>query len=743
MGRVAWAIFAALMLALLLYLFHPEAAVEETVPVVTAAPPAQYRLRIPGLDQTIDHQSVTLKGLRRPLDVAKADAWWGFLRPLAAPKAQVVSAIGEAQLKAYGIDGARELSGNGLSLRWGQSGGKGYLWDGVAERIFAAPLSVVRQLDALAQRFDREAVIEVDKLVHVAMTRGAVTTSAVNRNDEWYDEVHQERPPLTPRIQLALALLANVRLGKFAGTAPAGIPDICDVRLARAGDFALEQRVRAWSSGSGGLVQVDDLPPQPLSTALANAWRETLGNIEKDYVVDLQRRFMNSPLTEILVLKAGVLQFRLEKHGLRDITEGLSQWDVVWPGGREIAAGEAAGAIAIALDHLAVTSVKRGGKDEQPPADATVLDFVFQIDLHHERIAIAGAPGGWQVWGPTHHGTVGELPPVLAHLDPAAMLDLSLIDRPWSQVVKLQRLAHGQSQSQSQSQSQEEAYALDGSGSWWQTYPAAARARAVDQLALEQLARAACAARAQSARFVTAADRAVISDPEFELDLRFQPRQVKHSSDTARLDETTDQDLGFCFRREGDGWRAVNREAGVSYLLPADTVEALRVTVADNLVLPLVPSLVSRIEVVGPGGNYALSAEGGGWTARAMDGEFKRGPPQPADPVEVRRLLRRLSGLRAARVEAKAAPLNAKEATATVVCEQLVGAAREIITLSIGATTATGEVVLSAETSATTRHPPPGRCYLPAGGAATVGELTPPLVRLLAATPAAPAVDPR
>jgi hypothetical protein len=499
MGRVAYAILAALILGLLWYLFRPEAQVEELVPVCPGAPPALYHLHAPGLDQDIDHQVVQLKGLRRPLDVAKVDSWWGYLRQLSAPKRLVIPGITESQLKAYGIDGSRELSGTALRLRWGETDGKGYLWDGITGRIFAGTPAVVRHLDSLAVRFDRAALIDVERLAHLTVTRGAVVTAAVERGGDWFDEVRLERPPLTPRVQLVLVLLSALHLDDFSNPPPTGIPDIGELRLTHGGDaLAIDQRVRLWSAGSGALVQVDDLPAQPLSAVAARTWRETLANVERDYVVDLRRRFITSPLTELLVLKGGSLQFRLEKHGLRDVTDGLSQWDVVWPTGREIASGDAASQIAVALDTLAVSGVRRGGTDEKPPADATVLDFVFQIDMHHERIAISGAPGAWQLWGPTHRGTVAELPPQLAHLEPAAMLDLALIDRPWSQVVKIQRISHSRDQQSS------EVFAVDSGGSWRQTFPAAAHARQVDQLAIEQLARAACAAHAKSARFVTA-----------------------------------------------------------------------------------------------------------------------------------------------------------------------------------------------------------------------------------------------
>src|SRR5271167_255873 len=137
MGRVAYAILAALIIGLLWYLFHAEAQGEPLVAVLTGAPPLQYHLHAPGIAQDIDHQVVQLNGLKRPLDVAKVDAWWGYLRQLAVAKTQVVPGIAESQLKAFGIDDSRELSASSLRLRWGMADAKGYLWDGIGGRIFA------------------------------------------------------------------------------------------------------------------------------------------------------------------------------------------------------------------------------------------------------------------------------------------------------------------------------------------------------------------------------------------------------------------------------------------------------------------------------------------------------------------------------------------------------------------------------------------------------------------------------
>jgi hypothetical protein len=736
MGRIAYGIAALVIAGLLWYLFRPEALPDNRIPLLTGPPPLTYHLHAGGVDQDIDHLTVRLHGIARPLDVARADAWWGYLAQLTVPKELVVPAIVDSQLAAYGMDGSRDLSAPALHVRWGLAGGKGYVWDGGSSRVFVFSPAVIRQIDQLAVRFDSTALFTTEKLVHIIVTRGPMRTSVVQVGDEWIDDVHKARPTCTPRVQRLLSLCAGLRLTDFSTKAPSGPPDIGEVRLSQEqGPLALDQVARLWRTPTGGLIQVGGLPAQTLDAAGAQAWQDAMADLERDYVVDLRRRFITSPLTEVLVSRAGAPLFRLEKHGLQDVHEGLSQWDVVWPAGREVAGEDAASRLALTLDQLPVHDATPGTTNEHPPADALILDFVFQLDMHHERIAITGKPGAWQIWGPTHRGTTADLPVLLRDLSAASMLDLVLIDRPWAQMAKIQRIMHEADTEHS------EVYALDTGGTWRQTYPADARSRQIDQLGIEQLAHAACSSHALSARFITDEDRAILAHPDFELDVRFLARVVKHSSDAARLDETTDQDLGFCFKREGDGWRAVNREAAVSYLLNADVVDILRSSVVDNLVIPLVPSVVRRIEVASDAGHYVLSDEGAGWFAHTIGPDGQAGPVQAADDIEVRRLLRRLATLRAQHIDMKAAPLLASEAVATVVCELPAAYAREVVTVSIGAHHAPGDdFVISAETTAASRHPPPGRCYLPATAAAVVAQLTPPLASLLAAPsgPAAP-----
>ena len=101
----------------------------------------------------------------------------------------------------------------------------------------------------------------------------------------------------------------------------------------------------------------------------------------------------------------------------------------------------------------------------------------------------------------------------------------------------------------------------------------------------------------------------------------------------------------------------------MSFLVDAELVELLRLPVLDNLVFPLVPSLVAAhrgADRPAPGYRLARHAAQGGWTLTTLRRRpARRTPPgaRPADAVQVRRYLRLLAGLRALRRDAQAGPL--------------------------------------------------------------------------------------
>jgi hypothetical protein len=394
-------------------------------------------------------------------------------------------------------------------------------------------------------------------------------------------------------------------------------------------------------------------------------WSEVIGRFRSDYLFNLETEFAMRPLGEIRVFDHGKLRFRLQKHGLNDVAEGRSQWDVVWPGGREPASENAASAIALALDELEVREPRRRQPNEDVPAQARRITFVFKVDQKTFEIAIDGN----RVFSSTHVATAVTLPPLLADLSPDDMLDNTLTLRGAERVVKVQRQWHRGPQA-GRSEVVAVAAGTGGtSGNWQQTWPKDTVGAAMSPMAVDRLARALCTARSRSVRLPTLADRAAVANADFELDVRFAQAQVRLSNDHTRLADTTDQDLGFAFVPEGDRWRAIDKETGISHVVDAELVDLLQAPLTDDVIMPLVPSLVSRIEITGPTGRFALMRQEDTWQVQALDAVGRAiGDSMAADAVEVRRYLRSLTALRSLRSDPDAGPLTPEQVAGSVLC---------------------------------------------------------------------------
>ncbi len=610
MGRLGWAILGIVALALAAYVLWPTGRADNSVVVHSGPVPDAYQVHAGGIAQEITGHQVTISGVRLVLDKKKHDELWGFIADLSGEVKQTVA--GGDALAAYGLSESREISATGLRLRWGGAGGSFYLWEGLSGRLFVTDRNVHDRLDTLTSRLDREVVASLDQVKRAEV----VGLTLVFIANEWRDEVRGRRPPLTRQVSTLANLVEAVRINDLAGKAPVGATEVVHLRMRPETDIAPGVEVVVWKTANGGAVQVDALPAQQLDAATIAAWTAAVADLWHDRLFNLSREFAGKSLAELVVTRGTTEVFHLEKHGLRDEEYGLSMWDVVWPGGREVADAGAAARIAMAVDELVSNDASARGA-ESPPADATIISFVFQVTRQRISLAIAGD----EVWSTTHHGKVAKLPEVLAALTAERQLDLRLASRDPRRAIKLQRTTDGHG----------EVVAADAPGSAWRrTFPAEVRGQVVDALAVERVVRTLCAVRARSARAVTGVDRLVLERPEFELDLRFAPVASRRSNDQERLDDTDDSELGLAFAREGDGWRVVDKEGTVSWLVDVDLVEQLRAPFDDGQVLPVAPSLVRRIEVAVAGRRLFLIAVTDGWVLRATGADGRLGAEPPA-----------------------------------------------------------------------------------------------------------------
>jgi hypothetical protein len=226
----------------------------------------------------------------------------------------------------------------------------------------------------------------------------------------------------------------------------------------------------------------------------------------------------------------------------------------------------------------------------------------------------------------------------------------------------------------------------------------------------------------------------VLGQPEFELDVRFAPVASRRSNDQERLDDTDDSELGLAFAREGDGWRVVDKEGAVSWLVDTDQVEQLRAPFDNGQVLPVAPSLVRRIEIITAGRRLYLIAVEGGWRLRAAGVDGRLGDVRVADAVQVRRYLRTLTALAAQRRDVAAGPLQPDESLGSVSLI-LPGRGDEDEALVLGvARPVAGQVALTVDGPAV--RVPRGRAYVAADAAA---GLLPAVEQFVPALPAEPA----
>ncbi len=714
MSRIGYLILVALLLALGAYVFWPK---EEAIALEyawTKDAPTRYRLVRGDVVQEIDGNVVRIKGLERPIASDKHALLWEFIGSWGWLPKHSITGVSEDELASYGIDGTRELTCDGLFLRWGRSKKEYYVWDGLRGRIYISDDYFYERLNVLSERLDNLEMLDLESYTRVtvdnlnlALDNGEKTAGS----PRWRDTIRPQRPDFNLRINKLYDLLGVLRLRDLSQQQPRLIKPLHTLRFGTNDPTVPEQTLRMWQDGTAAIIQVDDLPVQRIESRTAQLWPEVMRMFERDYLFNMYEEFARQPLTEVQVALAGVQRFRLEKHGLRDIAEGRSQWDVVWPGGREPASAEAAPLLAFMFDKLYVDDPQPRTLNDEIPASALTITFVFQQDRRNMTVALVNG----FVYSPTHSGKVVEMPALLKDLTADRMLDPALTFRGAERVVKIQRQWHRGAQA-----GRAEAFAVQAGvgeekGVWMQTWPKEEKGHAVSIVAIDQMARALCTAQGNDVRLYSTADRAGLAAPEFEMDVRFAPAPVRLSNDHSRLVDTNDQDVGFAFARVDGTWRAIDKDGGVSYGVSDELLELLQAPLVENLVLPLIPSLVTRLDIYHAQDRIRLAQNDQGWQMQLLASNgTKLGDEVAADAIAVRRHLRLLASLRAEKTDPQAGPFTPNELVGSVVCV-FPGAEKgdTRVTLSVGPTV-DGLTAVVVEGGAGMRGLPRGRVYVQA-----------------------------
>lgn len=694
MSRWGWLALAAAVIALAAYAFWPRAAVGGMVGLVAGPLPREFTVRAGGIEQDVDWGSVWIGELQRPLDPRRVERLATALDAVAVPSDRVIDPVAETELAAYGIDGSREIAWSGRVLRWGRAGGLAYVWDG--RRVFAAPTRLADELDAVAGRLDDPTLLpNLGNAVALEIGGMRIERGADGR---WRDRDRAERPTMTARAGRLLRLLQSLRLERLDGAAPEGAPSLA-LGIELGGGVRHRLAIHRGTGGGPSTAVIDDLPAQPLDAGRSAELEHAAAALARDGLIDADPAAALTVTSRLEVTLAGERWFTCERRQ-EVYLPGETDWELAWSGGRETADE---GAIATVLRTLCALDVERAlpGPDPAPPSPLARRYRVLGQEGSVSELVVDGE----RAWTPWHHGRLSE-PTRLALLQPADLLDLRLVASPPERVVKLQRRAD--------EPALREVLARGDDGAWTRTHPQRAP---VDAVAVARLARALTTARALGARLLGDEDRAALAKPALELDLRLAPRSAGAPSiEIADERDTVPLDVGFAFYRDAAGaWRAIDKDGGVSYAVEESLVELARAPLEADVALPVLPGSVVRIEIAARGTRFALQrGAAGGWT---LHSETPSAPPAAAEPTEVLRWLRTLSGLRARARTPDASPLLPVQAFAAItVVQPAAGGGEERLTLAL-AEPVGGEAEASVDSTRAGTPLPRGRFRIDAGEA--------------------------
>ena len=626
MTRTAWIVLSILVLALGVYAFRPAPAAPTSTAFITASA-TRYTLEAAGHVQDVDGEQVRLDGLARRLDANRAQGLWMTIGTLAPDPARVVAGVSQEQLSTFGLGNPARLEGSGAAgtvhLRWGRSGAQAYVWDGVTRRLAAVNPADISRLDQAAGRLDeRQAVPVPQELARIQVDAVAFAVGG----EGWMAEGQPQRPRFDARVRRLLQLVQGVTLDDLTTTVPTGSTTLATITYTVA---QTTHRLDLLEAADALWIRADALPPQ--RAADPAAWREAVAGLRRDQLVDATSALMGRDRIEaVRAVRDGRPLLSLVRGDELAGHRSGHRWEVVWSGGREPAAPEAMGQLIDVIDTLQI---------REPVLDplGTTMATGLVVTIETEgggKLTIAQSDDGTLRAG-KHRGVAVDAQRLPAAITPAALLDRRLAIRNPQRIVKIQRRQPALNRA--------EVLARRDGGLWTRTWPAPAAA--ADNAAVDHLVRVIAASTARSVDLVQTAEqrarvKAILAAPEAELAVRYAPADMgQAANDETDLDETASQDWGLALVRTTDGWLGTDADGALLYALEADTVEALLAPAEGGRLFPIVPAVVTALDVV--------PAQGQPWRIERASTGWKvvNGGTGTVSDVAVRRLLRDLTAL--------------------------------------------------------------------------------------------------
>lgn len=738
MGKIGYICAALLVVLLGTYALWPTPQITSVKLLSLESPVTAWSSTVGPLTQVVTKERtlITLGGSTYDFatDTEKMNGLWSTLGSISVPTAKVIANIGEAQLPEYGFDGRHQaaLADGLLKICWGGSGGQAYVWNSASRNLFAVDPGMLGGLDAAAKPVAQPQVLRLAS----NPTRITVDGLALTQVDgQWIPELFRHRPSFNPRIAALLGDLSRTAIDDFQGVPVFGLPVIGTVELPAlagsaptAGPFAVgpqpARTITVYSSGSEGAIAVSGYPAQRVAAARVAGLRALFAAFKRDVLVDLFSAIGRDDVLRVQVTRDGKPWWSLERRDKPPAVGGFF-WDVVWPGGRESAPDDVVDQLAQLVAAITVRDVALNptGLAQLPAGAVRVTIASDRTDGRPVEFAVAGG----DLLSATHRARLTDDGALLAALEPSRQLDSRLTRRDPSRVAKVQR------RFRDETVPRDEVVVRSEGGTWARTFPKPATGGPppVESAALDRLVRALTAARMHEVTLVAATSRdeesrALLAAADFEMDVRFAAvAGGQASNDETDLDLSAAQDWGIALKRAGPRWIGVDKDLGLRFELDDDVVEELRRPFEAGQIYPVVASVVTLVEINGPGGTKtALRRDGTTWSV--LNGTE---PVAPAEVIAVRRYFRALGALTVP--DGKTLDVRAPEPTPSEIVASLsctvpavAGdpfATSEQLTLAILKPVANGTPVHVWSNRATSRFPR-GRAILPG---TVVAELLP------------------
>ncbi len=558
--------------------------------------------------------------------------------------------ISAADIAAYGIDGKHFLRAGSRGIEpqemhWGSQQGVGYLWWRNEQRLLVCPVGVVRLLTEKLQRLDsRHFMKEKIRYSELVCRYPDGDPIYLSYNDSVWGHIGPiERPPCNGRVDDLTSILSGMQVHDLdAVVGPLSWPIATISFLKHEAGQAAEtveeitvyrSETSGWLSNTSGLAQHVDL--RSVDEVLAR-----IDALAGDALISIPDTLNGSPIGRIHIQRkiqqkngAETESFHLYKTGIDDELVGGSRWELDWQQGRTRARADSSEFIRQGLRAIRVeSSQRRTGPWREP--DNTLLSIELDGDEMDNRVHVAFTDDNkmitddWEGVIVAHNNDIKEM-------DASLCLDPDILPVHHERLIKMQRIRYPHVTESGVTDGR--VYVREEGRPWRQVYPDAA---SVQPFAVEQVVHALVSTRVQSVRFATDADKAILVNPHYGIDVRIAPLGRVEGEDVFSIEQTFQRDWGVVLAPEGDGWRAVDRDGDIAFFLTAAQKEQWFGSVHEAIVLPLVPSQVLGVEFYTADEEFSLSVEGEEWSLNDANSS------QPAVKSVVRRFIRLLSELR-------------------------------------------------------------------------------------------------